>query len=83
MLQVFLAEGEYHYVGASAVSEIFLSSKVVLSIRTWAVWRANRVIGIGLTVLMLAYFGLQCFAVQKFVSVLAGKSQVVSLPCMT
>jgi len=41
------------------IIEIFLS-EVVLSIRTWAVWGRNRIIGVGLGALVIAHFCVQC-----------------------
>jgi hypothetical protein len=35
-------------------------TSVVLAIRTWAVWNLNKVVGVGLIALMLAYLVIQC-----------------------
>jgi len=49
-----------------AAIQIFFA-EVVLCIRTWAVWRRNKVIGIGLTVVMLTFLIVHIILVYKFI----------------
>jgi len=49
------------------VTQMFLS-ETVLAIRTWAVWRRNRIIGVGLAALLVATLILQCIWVNTFLS---------------
>jgi len=45
-------------------------SEVILAIRTWAVWRQNTLVGIGLAVLTVAHLVVECVVLSKYVPTL-------------
>jgi len=68
MMGIFFPEGTclLDYI-ISLLSPVFTSFEVVLAIRTWAVWRTNKFIGIGLAVMTLLDLVLQCIVLNKYV----------------
>ena len=63
-----LAEGEYAHVRAFTLHDnVFSLFEVILGIRTWAVWNRNKLIGVGLAILIIAVFVLQCIYINQFV----------------
>jgi hypothetical protein len=57
-LQVFLAEGECSYIDVLHISTA--SFEATLSIRTWAIFRRNKVVGTGLAALNIGHLVVQC-----------------------
>ena len=65
VIQILFSEGQQCLYFASSISN--LPVEAVLCIRTWAVWRRDKVIGIGLAVLMLAYVVSLCILSNRFI----------------
>jgi len=45
---------------------LLLLAEVILSLRTWAVWRQNRMIGIGLGLMTIVHFVVQFYATHRY-----------------
>jgi hypothetical protein len=64
---MIFAEGECFGASASSLSQIFVPFEAVLSIRTWAIWRRNKTVGIVLAVLTVVNAVAQCILAEKFI----------------
>ena len=51
-----------------------ITSKVILSLRTWAVWQQDRKVGLALVVLLVAAIVVECISVDRFLHTLECKA---------
>jgi len=57
-----------HVARGCSVAIVMVCAESVLAIRTWAAWKMNKVIGVGLLVLMLGYTAIQGYLLYEYIS---------------